>query len=189
MPIDHRLGGLSLSKYQQIADALRELVTGPDPQWEIGDQFLTISEIQDRYRDPEGRMPSITTARAAMSVLVEEGLIETRQGSGTFVISTTDLRGVDLRGELADLREHTTARINTLLAALDLPSHSVTINLRDPADDNVYFVLTDALGEWADRQRDRAEQEDQESDGGNAASRRAWAATADRLRKLIDDAL
>ncbi|WP_327146786.1 hypothetical protein [Nocardia sp. NBC_01327] len=182
--------------YQEIAADLRERLSpsSPDrePQWNIGDQFWTISEIQNQYTDDIRGEPSITTAMAAKNELEDEGLIKSQQGLGTFVIATRSLREVDVPAGLATLRAGTAeqlARLDTLLAALAVPTHSVTIDLRDPADDNVYFVLTDALGEWAHRQRGLAEQEDQEPDGGNAMSRREWADTADRLRGLVGEAM
>jgi DNA-binding GntR family transcriptional regulator len=42
----------------------------------------------------------LNTIRGAQQLLVEEGMLETRQGVGVFVTSTESLRQVDVVGEL-----------------------------------------------------------------------------------------
>jgi hypothetical protein len=52
-----------------------------------------------------------------------------------------------------------------------------------PDDPDYYFVLTEALGDFAARERDHA------SDGGNAESRIRWAETAEAALERIEAAL
>ncbi len=68
-------------KYADVAKDLRRRMASPDPEWEVGSQIPTLSELQDHYR-----IGGSQTIRSALGILVEEGLIETRQGRGAFVV-------------------------------------------------------------------------------------------------------
>lgn len=167
---------LGMAVYHDLADRLRERITSGE--WELGTKLPSISELQDEYG-----IRSLNTVRAAQQRLAEEGLIETRQGVGAFVVGNEPLTAVDVPGELAQIRE----RLTTVLAAMDSESkHSLTIDLDDPAEPHLYFVLTDALEEWAGRMRDRVEDE---PDHPNSPHHIEWADTADRLRRKVDDAV
>ncbi|WP_067891754.1 winged helix-turn-helix domain-containing protein [Nocardia vaccinii] len=158
-----------MAQYLDLADALRaRIVSGEFP---LGSRLPSISEIQDQYD-----VRSLGTVRAAQQLLVDEGLIDTRQGVGAFVIGTESLKKMDVYAELVALRD----RLTTVLSAIESHNHhSITIDLSEP---HVSFVLTDALREWADRQRERAEDEpDLDPD-----ARREWAAAADRVRARIE---
>lgn len=61
-----------------------------------------------------------------------------------------------------------------------MSSHAVTLEL----DTDAYFVLTEALSEWATLQRNEAD-----NDPDSAEQRHEWVEVADRLRKHIDSAL
>ena len=69
-------------RYRQIADDLRRRLTagefGP-----VGSRIPPIIELQTEY-DCENNLNMI---RHAQSVLIDEGLIEPRQGQGTFIIA------------------------------------------------------------------------------------------------------
>lgn len=66
-------------------------------------------------------------------------------------------------------------------------SHAVTIDLDD---EHSHFVLTDALREWASRQRHEADNELRDDPHDTTApQRQEWAATADKLLDHIDGAL
>jgi DNA-binding GntR family transcriptional regulator len=68
-------------RYRQIADDLRRrLSSGEFP---VGAKLLPIIELQEEYGCPN----NLNMIRHAQSVLIEEGLIEPRQGRGTFVIA------------------------------------------------------------------------------------------------------
>ncbi len=68
-----------------------------------------------------------------------------------------------------------------MLAALESQRrHQITIDLDDPAEDDLYFVLTDALQEWAARRREGAEHDLPDS-------QLARAETAERLLARIGE--
>jgi DNA-binding GntR family transcriptional regulator len=68
-----------VSMYRWVAEQLRNEIM--EEKWEKGSGFLSETQIMEMYR------VSRATARRAMDVLEEDGLIERRQGSGTFVSS------------------------------------------------------------------------------------------------------
>jgi len=67
----------SASLHQELISKLRKLLRSP--QFVPGSQFLTEREIAERYET------SRPTANKALSGLVSQGLLEFRQGAGTFV--------------------------------------------------------------------------------------------------------
>src|SRR5687767_7729145 len=138
--------------YHDLAGQLRERITSGE--WGVGTKLPSISELQDEYG-----IRSLNTVRAAQQCLAEEGLLETRQGVGAFVVGTESLTAVDVHGELAQIRD----RLTTVLAAMDSQKrHRLTIDLDDPAEPHLDFVLTDALSEWAGRMRGRIEEDPNE---------------------------
>ena len=60
-------------------------------------------------------MPALNTIRGAQQVLVDEGMLETRQGVGAFVIAADSLGELDVTATLAQARDSLT----TVLAALE----------------------------------------------------------------------
>lgn len=94
-----------------------------------------------------------------------------------------DAGGVDAAGELADIRD----RLDTVLATLGgQSSRRVVVDLDDPDEPDLHFVLTAALREWADDLRHQV-QDDPEHP--NRADLLRWAEAADRLHERIDEAL
>ena len=74
-----------------------------------GDRLPPITALME-----QDRVPGLNTIRRAQQLLVNDGLVETRQGVGSFVCAPNRCRvPVDV---LADLR---VARINRAIAALD----------------------------------------------------------------------
>jgi len=98
-----------MARYRDIAEDLRRrLISG---EFSPGQQLPSIAALQEQYS-----VPGLNTIRQAQQLLVEEGLVETRQGVGAFVLSTQPQpRAVDV---LAELREARTA-INRAIAALE----------------------------------------------------------------------
>ena len=105
-------------KYQQIADGLRaQIEAGEFP---VGAQLPSIETLQSAYGAAKG------TIDHALAVLRELGLVETRHGSGSFVLrelpdepEADKLAGqvAELQKELAELRQRT-GRIEARLATL-----------------------------------------------------------------------
>jgi GntR family transcriptional regulator len=82
---------VAAAKYRQIADDLREqIITGKFP---LGGQLPTEPNLADRYD------ASRSTVRLAIGLLIHEGLIETRQGMGTYVAQPPASLTVDLSRE------------------------------------------------------------------------------------------
>ena len=92
-------------RYREIADDLRtKLAEGKFP---IGTALPGISALQETYE-----VAGLNTIRQAQQILQEEGLIEPRQGRGTFVIA---LPGTP--GDPATIREAAAALGDTLATA------------------------------------------------------------------------
>jgi GntR family transcriptional regulator len=70
------------ARYEQIADYLRDLVANSDP----GDRLPSEAELCDHFG------VSRMTARQAVQLLANDGLVERRRGAGTFVRAHPVLR-------------------------------------------------------------------------------------------------
>lgn len=97
-----------MAKYRDIYEDLFDRITAGE--FPIGTQLPSIAELQEHY-DVSG----LNTVRQAQQMLVADGLIETRQGVGAFVISLqAHPRQVDVAAELRRAR----TAIDRALAAL-----------------------------------------------------------------------
>ncbi|GAB2454471.1 GntR family transcriptional regulator [Nocardia tengchongensis] len=139
-----------------------------------GDKLPSIAEIQTEYG-----IPSPNTVRQAQQRLVEEGVLETRQGLGAYVVRLPQSPNVDMVAELTRLRDE----MSLLIEAARTSSRTVTFDLRDPDRPHTYYILTAALNDWATRTRAEAAFEPT-----NADELRALAAAADELREWIEPA-
>jgi DNA-binding GntR family transcriptional regulator len=98
-----------MARYRDVADDLRRRIA--DGEFPPGDQLPTITTLQAHY-DVKG----LNTIRQAQQLLVDDGMLETRQGVGAFVLrAEPGPREVDV---LAELRAARTA-INQAIAALE----------------------------------------------------------------------
>ena len=93
-------------RYQEIADALRRRLA--DGEWPVGSPLPGISALQAEY-DVAG----LNVIRHAQGILQNEGLLEPRQGSGTFVVALPDRDSADR----AELRQVVTNLQHTLADA------------------------------------------------------------------------
>jgi len=76
-----------------------------------GDQLPPITALMEHYQ-----VPGLNTIRQAQQLLVDDGLVETRQGVGSFVIRTEPVaRPVDVLAELRTAR----SALNRAIAALE----------------------------------------------------------------------
>ncbi|WP_103382812.1 GntR family transcriptional regulator [Pseudonocardia dioxanivorans] len=97
-------------RYRQIADDLRRRIAAGE--WPIGSAIPSISALQQEY-DVSG----LNTVRSAQKLLQEEGLLEPRQGYGTFVIAAPPPQDPARAGLLAIITELRRA-LDTSQAAL-----------------------------------------------------------------------
>lgn len=164
---------MSAYQYETIYNALRARIEAGE--FAVGDRLPSISALQDEYD-----VPSLGTVRAAQQLLVEDGMIRTEQGRGAFVTSIESARTIDLEDALEDA----VAQIRRAQAALARQQvRRVTFDLE--ADDDTYFILTDALSEWAGRVESDAES----VAPLDAEDRRRWAGQARNLLEMIEEAL
>ena len=97
-----------MAKYRDIYENLFNRITAGE--FPVGTQLPSIAELQEQY-DVSG----LNTVRQAQQMLVADGLIETRQGVGAFVISLEpNPRQIDVAEELRQAR----AAIDRALSAL-----------------------------------------------------------------------
>src|ERR1039457_6789891 len=107
-----------MAKYREIADDIRaKIQSGVYPE---GSKLPGISALQEEYG-----VPGLNTIRAAQQLVVDEGMLETRQGVGAFVISAESLRHVDVAAEVTRARDALTKAIG----ALRVPRRTVTFDL------------------------------------------------------------
>jgi DNA-binding transcriptional regulator YhcF (GntR family) len=98
-----------MARYREIYEDLRRRVLSGE--FPVGERLPSIADLQQHYE-----VPGLNTIRQAQQLLVDDGLVETRQGVGAFVLRTDPQpRPVDV---VAELRAARTA-IDRALAALD----------------------------------------------------------------------
>ncbi|MEV0288912.1 winged helix-turn-helix domain-containing protein [Kribbella sp. NPDC050820] len=98
-----------MARYREIAEDLRRRIgTG---EFSPGQQLPSIPKLQAHYD-----VPGLNTIRQAQQLLVDDGLVETRQGVGAFVLRTDPQpRPVDVVAELRTAR----SALNRAIAALE----------------------------------------------------------------------
>ncbi|WP_137933162.1 FadR/GntR family transcriptional regulator [Mesorhizobium comanense] len=92
-------------------------------RWNVGERIPNEAALSDLLSVSRG------TVREAVRVLVSQGLLDTRQGSGTYVRSTVDSSAALDRVKRTGLRDQWEAR-----AALDLEAARLAALRRTPAD-------------------------------------------------------
>jgi DNA-binding transcriptional regulator YhcF (GntR family) len=158
-----------VARYQEIADSLRSRIQAGE--FPVGTKLPAISALMKEYQ-----VPGLNTIRSAEQVLVDEGLLETRQGAGAFVTAEQPGKPLDVVAELSHARD----TLTTVITALHLPRTAVTF---DTGDRDTYFVLTEALAEFGRRERYAAQ-----TGNGDAELRARWADTAEAALRNIETA-
>jgi DNA-binding GntR family transcriptional regulator len=98
-----------MARYRDIAADLRTRIAAGE--FTPGDRLPPITALMGHYE-----VPGLNTIRQAQQLLVDDGLVETRQGVGSFVLRTEPVpRPVDVLAELRTARN----AINRAIAALD----------------------------------------------------------------------
>lgn len=97
-----------MARYREIYEDLRRRVLAGE--FPVGERLPSIADLQAHYD-----VPGLNTIRQAQQLLVDDGLVATRQGVGAFVISHEPSdRAVDVVAELRAAR----AAIDRALSAL-----------------------------------------------------------------------
>jgi DNA-binding GntR family transcriptional regulator len=100
-------------RYRQIADDLRRRLA--EGEFPVATKLPPISRLQDEYDCPN----NLNMIRHAQSVLIDEGLIEPRQGQGTFVIAPPPRQaGRDDQAALAQAAAELQAALDNTQTAL-----------------------------------------------------------------------
>lgn len=98
-----------MARYRDIAADIQTRIAAGE--FAPGDQLPTISTLMEHYK-----VPGLNTIRQAQQLLVDDGLVETRQGVGSFVLRTEPApRPVDVLAELRTAR----SALNRAIAALE----------------------------------------------------------------------
>ncbi|MBT1156034.1 FadR family transcriptional regulator [Aminobacter anthyllidis] len=119
------------------ADSLRaEIITG---RWAVGERIPNEASLTDLLSVSRG------TVREAVRALVSQGLLDTRQGSGTYVRSAVDPSAALDRVKRAGLRDQWETR-----AALDAEAARLAAQRHTPADLVKMRRLLEARGNVAD---------------------------------------
>ena len=102
------------------ADAIRAEILGG--RWPIGEKLPNEAALSTMLSVSRG------TVREAVRVLVSQGFLETRQGSGTYVLSTVDATRPLTMARRAGLRDQFEARL-----ALDAEAARLAAQRQSPA--------------------------------------------------------
>jgi DNA-binding GntR family transcriptional regulator len=98
-----------MARYRDIAQDLRTRITGGE--FAPGDQLPSIQSLMEYYG-----VPGLNTIRQAQQLLVDDGLVETRQGVGSFVLRSEPVpRPVNVLAELRVAR----SALNRAIIALE----------------------------------------------------------------------
>ncbi len=102
-----------MARYRDIADDLRTRIAGGE--FAPGDRLPSIQALMEHYE-----VPGLNTIRQAQQLLVDDGLVETRQGVGAFVLRSEPVpRPVDVLAELRAARSALSRAIAALEKAED----------------------------------------------------------------------
>lgn len=103
-----------MARYRDIASDIKHRIAAGE--FPVGEQLPAITALMEHYR-----VPGLNTIRQAQQLLVDDGLLETRQGIGVFVLRTEPLpKPVDVLAELRTAR----AALNTAITALEKAEHA-----------------------------------------------------------------
>ncbi|HEY3514604.1 MAG TPA: winged helix-turn-helix domain-containing protein [Kribbella sp.] len=98
-----------MARYRDIARDLKARIGSGE--FAPGDRLPSIAALQEHYG-----VPGLNTIRQAQQLLVDDGLVETRQGVGAFVLRTEPVpRPVDVLAELRAAR----SALNHAITALE----------------------------------------------------------------------
>jgi len=100
-----------MARYRDIAADLKTRIAARE--FAPGDQLPAITALMEHYK-----VPGLNTIRQAQQLLVDAGLVETRQGVGSFVLRAEQVpRPVDVLAELRTARSALSRAITALQEA------------------------------------------------------------------------
>lgn len=111
---------IKTSLVDNAVDAIRAEIVGN--RWAVGEKLPNEARLSESLSISRG------TVREAVRVLVSEGYLDTRQGSGTYVLSTADASRPLTMARRADLRDQFEARL-----ALDAEAARLAAIRHNPA--------------------------------------------------------
>lgn len=104
--------------YRQLKEVIREQIASGELQ--PGDRLPSERELSEQYGI------SRMTVREALSELVREGVVQRRQGKGTFVATPKLVEGLDiLRGFTEEIRRRGMRPGTRILAMDQIPAHAL----------------------------------------------------------------
>ena len=106
------------SLVDSAAEAIRAEIVGN--RWSVGEKLPNEAQLSAQLSISRG------TVREAVRVLVSQGYLETRQGSGTYVLSVVDAIGPLTMARRATLRDQFEARLALDAEAARLAAHRQT---------------------------------------------------------------
>ncbi|WP_199459139.1 GntR family transcriptional regulator [Vibrio owensii] len=123
-----------LPMYRQIADAIREKIS--DGEYKVGTALPTEAQLREEFSC------SRVTVRQALKLLIENGELESVQGSGTYVKENKVNYDIYQQTSFAEKWAHLNAVTHSDVVAFEITKASLTmadaLNINE--DDKVFYV-------------------------------------------------
>ncbi|MFK0072573.1 FadR/GntR family transcriptional regulator [Arthrobacter woluwensis] len=120
-----------------VARQLREAIASG--AWEIGQRIPTESELMERFQVSRG------TLREGIKALAHAGVLEVRQGDGTYVRARSELEGTASRS----VGEHTAAHVFEVRQVLDTQAARLAaLRAEAPGIEELQRILDASLDAW-----------------------------------------
>nr|WP_206513174.1 GntR family transcriptional regulator [Vibrio alfacsensis] len=123
-----------LPMYRQIADAIREKIS--DGEYKVGTALPTEAQLREEF------FCSRVTVRQALKLLIENGELESVQGSGTYVRENKVNYDIYQQTSFAEKWAHLNAVTHSDVVAFEITKASLTIadTLNINENDKVFYV-------------------------------------------------
>ncbi len=123
-----------LPMYRKIADAIREKISSGD--YKVGTALPTEAQLREEFS------VSRVTVRQAIKLLVENGELESKQGSGTYVKESKVNYDIYQQSSFAEKWSHLDTVIRSDVLAFEIRSASLAMaeNLQIKEGDKIFYV-------------------------------------------------
>ncbi|EGU31067.1 DNA-binding transcriptional repressor MngR [Vibrio ichthyoenteri ATCC 700023] len=123
-----------LPMYRQIADAIRAKISSGD--YKVGEALPTEAQLREEFS------VSRVTVRQAIKLLVENGELESKQGSGTYVTESKVNYDIYQQSSFAEKWSHLDSVTRSDVLAFEIQSASLTMaeHLDITEGDRVFYV-------------------------------------------------